>query len=107
MPPKRATTAPKVEDLPSSPLVFDDQSDAYISDEEDDGREICEYDEKCYRKNPDHFKKFRHPKKKAMEINGPLKISKKKSHLLKKTLSNEIIQVNLFIAKYEYSHKTI
>lgn len=28
----------------------------------EDGREICPYDEECYRKNPAHFKQMRHPK---------------------------------------------
>lgn len=28
----------------------------------DDGRPICTYDEECYRKNPQHFVTFRHPK---------------------------------------------
>jgi aprataxin and PNK-like factor len=28
----------------------------------DDGRPICSYDDECYRKNPTHFKQFRHPR---------------------------------------------
>jgi len=39
-------------------------------DEIDDGRPVCQYDERCYRRNPQHFKEYRHPKKKAMERNG-------------------------------------
>eukprot|EP00112_Aurelia_sp_Birch-Aquarium-sp1_P011572 Seg2431.4 transcript_id=Seg2431.4/GoldUCD/mRNA.D3Y31 product="Tyrosyl-DNA phosphodiesterase 1" protein_id=Seg2431.4/GoldUCD/D3Y31 len=32
------------------------------SEEDDDQRQMCKYGEKCYRKNPEHFKEYRHPK---------------------------------------------
>lgn len=31
------------------------------SEEDDDQRQMCKYGEKCYRKNPEHFKEYRHP----------------------------------------------
>jgi hypothetical protein len=31
--------------------------------EKNDQRPLCMYGEKCYRKNPQHFKQFKHPKK--------------------------------------------
>ena len=34
--------------------------------EEEDGRPMCKYGEKCYRKNPQHFIEYQHPGK----ING-------------------------------------
>lgn len=35
---------------------------------EEEDLPMCQYGEKCYRKNPLHFKQFRHPKKtKSME----------------------------------------
>lgn len=37
------------------------EEDEQDEEEIDDGRPVCQYDAGCYRKNPDHFKQFRHP----------------------------------------------
>eukprot|EP01083_Nonionella_stella_P144516 451356_1 len=34
-----------------------------------DGRTVCRYDKKCYRKNRDHLKRFRHPQRELKEAN--------------------------------------
>lgn len=90
MPPKRSNPNIQPEQKPS-----ETKNDVYNNDEEDDGRPICEYDGRCYRKNPLHFKEYRHLKNNAMMLNNDSDSSnqKKASHLLKKTLSNEIIKV--------------
>jgi hypothetical protein len=39
------------------------RSEGDDEDYSDDNREMCKYGENCYRKNPDHFKQFKHPKR--------------------------------------------
>eukprot|EP01083_Nonionella_stella_P019144 53222_1 len=52
------------------------QKDALDEDEQPkkkrkiaDGRTVCRYDKKCYRKNRDHLKRFRHPQRELKEAN--------------------------------------
>eukprot|EP01083_Nonionella_stella_P005293 15313_1 len=44
-----ADTTPPLLNMPASPRLMCD------------GRTVCQYDEKCYRKNMDHLKRFKHP----------------------------------------------
>lgn len=97
MPPKRhPKPAPVVVSTPIKPVTQNNQG--YNSDEEDDGREICEYDERCYRKNPTHFTKYRHPKKKAMEQSNQSNLLKRvdSPSVLKRTFTNEKLEVKFY-----------
>lgn len=96
MPPKR-NLQPNTQIISTPPKIHNHNDDLANSDEEDDGREICEHDERCYRKNPLHFKEKRHPKKKALEKtkSGVTKVDS--PSLLKRTLTNEMLQVRRFI----------
>lgn len=103
MPPKRSKP-------PIQPETKYSESEPELhNDEEDDGRPICEYDERCYRKNPLHFKEYRHPNRAKMLKDNNLgsNKTKKASHLLKKTLSNEIIKVSIFLDIYNIITHTI
>jgi hypothetical protein len=52
-------------------LIKKEQITELDPEELDDGRAICQYDSKCYRNNPDHFKKFRHPELKKLKGSLP------------------------------------
>jgi len=90
MPPKRKRTTDQptptpthasVDTIPNKKIKLSDEfkqdekkkpalntsSDSNDSSDNDESKPICMYDEKCYRRNPEHFKEFRHPNKTAKE----------------------------------------
>jgi hypothetical protein len=40
---------------------FGEEGDDDDDDDDGDSRPVCRYGKACYRKNPDHFKQFKHP----------------------------------------------
>eukprot|EP01116_Phalansterium_solitarium_P023608 TRINITY_DN836_c0_g2_i2.p1 TRINITY_DN836_c0_g2~~TRINITY_DN836_c0_g2_i2.p1 ORF type:complete len:440 (-),score=152.75 TRINITY_DN836_c0_g2_i2:1070-2389(-) len=75
MPPKKRTRLEPSDESSSEPIIFEkDQATAPASvivnesssespdqDDVDSSLPMCAYGASCYRKNPDHFKTFRHP----------------------------------------------
>lgn len=43
---------------------YDEEMEKYVKD----SRIACKYGRKCYQKNPDHHKKYKHPPKRRVSI---------------------------------------
>ena len=68
-----AVEVPKAKVIASAP-VLPKSAEELNPDLIDDGREVCRWDDECIRKNPLHFKEFRHPKLFEMRL------AEKKAH---------------------------
>ncbi|XP_017786223.1 PREDICTED: UPF0609 protein C4orf27 homolog [Nicrophorus vespilloides] len=55
--------------------------------EERDTRMVCKYGSKCYQKNPAHFEKYKHPKRKLDQGKAPM-AKRKKIEIAKETISD-------------------
>jgi len=56
-------TSPMQHSSTSSPLTRSQSEMVTKVEEEDESKPMCMYGSSCYRKNPQHFKEFRHPNK--------------------------------------------